>query len=115
MTTGLKTVVIPVEDLAAAKAVYTALLGVEPSQDQPYYVGFDVAGQHLGLDPNGARQGNTQPISYWHVDDISAAVEALTAAGATEKQAARDVGAGRLIATLTDTDGHPIGLLQDPS
>lgn len=38
----------------------------------------------------------------------------LTAAGATVKEAAHDVGGGRLVATVTDADGDDLGLLQDP-
>ncbi|MGH3121155.1 MAG: VOC family protein, partial [Streptosporangiaceae bacterium] len=55
-TKGIKTVLHPVSDLEAAKAVYTALLGVEPQHDAPYYVGFEAAGQHIGLVPGGAQQ-----------------------------------------------------------
>ena len=50
-TEGIKTVLHPVTDLDKAKAVYTALLGQPPQADAPYYVGFDVAGQHIGLVP----------------------------------------------------------------
>ena len=56
-TKGIKTVLHPVSDLDAAKAVYTALLGVEPQHDAPYYVGYEAAGQHIGLVPGGAQQG----------------------------------------------------------
>ena len=55
---GIKTVLHPVSDVAKAKPVYTALLGVEPTADAPYYVGYDFAGQHIGLVPNGAQQGD---------------------------------------------------------
>ena len=53
-TQGIKTVLHPVSDLAKAKAVYTALLGVAPQSDSSYYVGFEAEGQHIGLVPNGA-------------------------------------------------------------
>ena len=56
-TEGIKTVLHPVSDLASAKAVYAALLGVAPQTDAPYYVGFDVAGQHIGLVPGGGPRG----------------------------------------------------------
>ncbi len=115
MNEGAKTIIFPVTDLGQAKAVFTALLGVEPESDQPYYVGFSVGGQQIGLDPNGHRTGMTGPVAYWHVDDIAGSLKALVDAGATVKQEAKDVGGGRLIATLTDADGNPIGLLQDPS
>ncbi len=113
-TEGIRTVLHPVSDLSAAKAVYTALLGVEPSADAPYYVGYDAAGQHIGLVPNGGPQAMTSPVAYWHVADIEAKLAEVTAAGATLKEAPRDVGGGRLVATVTDPDGNVLGILQDP-
>ena len=113
-TNGILTVLHPVTDLAAAKQVYTALLGVAPQHDAPYYVGFDAAGQHIGLVPNGGPQGMTSPVAYWHVPDIEAKLAEVTAAGATVKESPRDVGGGRLVATVTDPDGNVLGLLQDP-
>jgi hypothetical protein len=50
-TEGTKTVLHPVSDLAAAKPVYAALLGVPPHTDWSYHVGFEAAGQHIGLVP----------------------------------------------------------------
>ncbi|HEX6450567.1 MAG TPA: VOC family protein [Trebonia sp.] len=113
-TQGIKTVLHPVSDLTKAKEVYTALLGVPPSADSSYYVGFDAAGQHIGLVPNAGPQGMTSPVDYWHVPDIEAKLAEVTAAGATVKEAAHDVGGGRLVATFTDPDGNVLGLLQDP-
>jgi predicted enzyme related to lactoylglutathione lyase len=112
-TEGIKTVLHPVSDLAAAKAVYAALLGAEPSADSPYYVGFDAGGQHIGLVPGGGPQATTSPVAYWHVPDIEAKLAEVTAAGATVREAAHDVGGGRLVATVTDPDGNVLGLLQD--
>jgi predicted enzyme related to lactoylglutathione lyase len=112
-TSGILTVLHPVSDLAAAKQMYTALLGVPPQADSPYYVGFDAAGQQIGLVPNGAQQGMTGPVAYWHVADIQAKLAEVTAAGATVKESPRDVGGGRLVATVTDPDGNVLGLLQD--
>jgi predicted enzyme related to lactoylglutathione lyase len=112
-TQGIKTVLYPVSDLAAAKAVYAALLGLPPQTDGSYYVGFDAAGQHIGLVPSGGPQGMTTPVAYWHVPDIKSKLAEVTAAGATVKESARDVGGGRLVATVTDPDGNVLGLLQD--
>jgi predicted enzyme related to lactoylglutathione lyase len=112
-TLGIKTVLHPVSDLAQAKAVYTALLGAPPQADAPYYVGYDAGGQHIGLVPGGGPQGMTSPVAYWHVPDIEAKLAEVTAAGATVKEPARDVGGGRLVATFTDPDGNVLGLLQD--
>jgi predicted enzyme related to lactoylglutathione lyase len=112
-TQGALTLLHPVSDLEKAKAVYTALLGAPPQHDGPYYVGYDVAGQHIGLVPNGAQQGMTTPVAYWHVPDIEAKLAEVTAAGATVKDSPRDVGGNRLVATFTDADGNVLGLVQD--
>jgi predicted enzyme related to lactoylglutathione lyase len=112
-TEGIKIVLHPVSDLAKAKEVYAALLGIEPQADSPYYVGFDTAGQHIGLVPNGGPQSMTSPVAYWQVPDIEAKLAEVTAAGATVKESPRDVGGGRLVATVTDPDGNVLGLLQD--
>jgi predicted enzyme related to lactoylglutathione lyase len=112
-TEGIKTVLHPVSDLATARAVYTALLGVPPQTDESYHVGFEAAGQHIGLVPNGGPQGMTSPVAYWHVPDIEAKLAEVTAAGATVKESPRDVGGGRLVATVTDPDGNVLGLIQD--
>jgi predicted enzyme related to lactoylglutathione lyase len=94
---GIKTVLHPVSDLETAKAVYAALLGVPPQTDEPYYVGFEADGQHIGLVPGGGPQGMTSPVAYWHVPDIEAKLAEVSAAGAT----------------VTDPDGNVLGLLQD--
>jgi predicted enzyme related to lactoylglutathione lyase len=110
-TQGIKTVLHPVSDLAKAKPVYTALLGVEPSADAEYYVGYDAEGQHIGLVPGGG--GMTSPVAYWHVSDIEAKLAEVTAAGAKVNESPRNVGGGRLVATFTDPDGNVLGLVQD--
>ena len=81
--------------------------------DDSYYVGFEAAGQHIGLVPGGGPQGMTAPVAYWHVPDIEAKLAEVTAAGATVKEPAHDVGGGRLVATVTDPDGNVLGLIQD--
>ena len=109
-TMGIKTVLHPVSDLAKAKPVYTALLGVAPMANAPYYVGYEAEGQQIGLVPGGDM---TSPVAYWHVADIEAKLSEVTAAGATLKQAPNDVGNGRLVATFADPDGNVLGLIQD--
>jgi predicted enzyme related to lactoylglutathione lyase len=112
-TQGIRTVLHPVSDLEKAKAVYTALIGMPPQTDDSYYVGFEAEGQHIGLVPGGGPQGMTSPVAFWHVPDIEAKLAEVTAAGATVKEPARDVGGGRLVATVADRDGNVLGLLQD--
>ncbi len=62
MTARLKTIIYPVTDISKAKMLYAELLGVQPVMDQPYYVGFEVEDQDVGLDPNGNSQGMTGPV-----------------------------------------------------
>jgi predicted enzyme related to lactoylglutathione lyase len=104
-------VVFPVKDLAAAKTLYSALLGGEPYADAPYYVGFRPGDVEIGLDPKGRSQG---PIAYWDVADIRASLQELLAAGAQAEQEVKDVGGGRLTALVKDADGSTIGLTQSP-
>jgi predicted enzyme related to lactoylglutathione lyase len=112
-TEGIKTVLHPVSDLAKAKPVYAALLGVPPMADAPYYVGFEAAGQQIGLVPPGGQQGMTSPVAFWHVADVEAKLAEVTAAGAKVKQAPHNVGGGRVVATFTDVDGNELGLIHD--
>ena len=112
MNEGVKTIIFPVKDLGKAKALYSKLLGVEPYMDEAYYVGFNVGGQDIGLDPQGHRQGMTGPLAYFHVSDIRERLQMLLDAGAEAQQEIRDVGAGKLIASVKDADGNVIGLLQ---
>jgi len=113
MSVGVKTIIYPVKDLALSKHLFAELLGVEPETDQPYYVGFRVADLDIGLDPNGHRQGLTGPVLYWAVGDIRAKLERLIAAGAECLQDVRDVGWGRLTASVRDPASNVIGLLQN--
>ena len=114
MTGRLRTIIYSVTDIARAKALYTTLLGVEPIMDEPYYVGFDIEGQDIGLDPNGHAQGMTGSVGYWEVDDITKSLQQLLDSGAGSHQEIKDVGGGKLIASVKDADGNVIGLMQSP-
>ena len=107
----MQTLLFPVRDLDAAKAVFTALLG-DPASDEPYYVYYQDGDLHVGLVPGGHDQGMSGPVPHWHVDDIAVTIATLEAAGATCTSQPRDVGGGRLVANVTDADGNPIGLIQ---
>jgi predicted enzyme related to lactoylglutathione lyase len=112
MTTGFRTIIIPVKDLDAAKALYGGLLGVPPTVDMAYYVGFEAGDQHVGLDPSG-HGGAGGPVAYWHTADIEGDVERLSAQGATVESPVGDVGGGRRRAMLRDADGNVFGLVDD--
>ena len=110
----MKTIIYPVSDLGGAKALYGRLFGAAPIMDEPYYVGYKVDGQDIGLDPNGHAKGMTGPLGYWHVDDLTATLAALVEAGAETRQPINDVGGGKMVASVKDADGNIIGLVQSP-
>lgn len=110
MNKGVKTVLYPVKDMTQAKTLFRKLLEVEPYADQPYYVGFKVGDQDIGLVPKGNDGGMT---AFYHVDDIKKSLQILQDAGLEIVQAIKDVGQGRLVASAKDQDGNLIGLVQN--
>ena len=112
MFLGLRTVIYPAPDLAAAKAWYAALLDQEPYFDQPFYVGFNVGGYELGLDPNA--DVAVGPVAYWGVINAEEALALLVAGGATEESAVNDVGDGIRVATIRDVGGNVLGIIENP-
>ena len=104
-------IIVPVTDIDAAKPVYTALLGVEPHTDTPYYVGYSVGGQEVALNPGGAQLGLTGTTPYWDVPDVGAALAALEAAGATITLPPTEVGGGTILGHATDADGNLVALI----
>jgi predicted enzyme related to lactoylglutathione lyase len=111
MNNGMRLLVYPVTDMDKAKTLFRGLLGVDPYVDAAYYAGFKPGDLEIGLDPRGRSKG---PIGYWEVDDIRASLQQLIDAGAQPDQDVRDVGGGKLIATVMDADGNTVGLMQSP-
>jgi predicted enzyme related to lactoylglutathione lyase len=114
MHEGIQLIVYPVKDVAGAKRLYSKLLGVDPYVDQPYYIGFRVGDQEIGLDPNGHIKGMTGPVGYREVRDIRKSMRTLLDAGARVQEEVKDVGGGKLTASIKDADGNTIGLVQSP-
>ena len=106
MSPTIRSLVVPVSDLGAAKAVYTALYGA-PHTDQPYYVGYNVDGFEVSLAPAETTEG---PVAYADVEDLDATRATLLAAGATERVAPRQVAPQARVCVLADADGNPVGL-----
>ncbi len=107
MSRTIRSLVVPVSDLGAAKAVYTTLFG-EPHTDQPYYVGFNADGFEVSLAPQ--EDTSLGPVAYVDVEDLDGVRSSLLAAGATERVAPRQVAPGARVCVLEDTDGNAIGL-----
>ncbi len=87
-------------------------LGFGPYFDEPFYVGFEVAGYELGLLPDGAPDDGA--LTYWGVADVAAAVEDALALGASVHVAASEVGDGIITATVRTPDGTIVGFIDNP-
>lgn len=116
MVKGLATVIYHVPDVDRAKAWYAAAFQQQPYFDEPFYVGFNIGGYELGLDPNpgGGTPGRGGSVAYWLVDNIEAAVRHFVEAGANLASGSQDVGDGIKVATVSDPFGNPIGLIENP-
>ena len=108
MAQNIKLIVYPVKDIEKAKAVYGKFLDVEPYVEGPYYVGYRVGDQEVGLDPNS----KIGPIAYTDVKDIKSSLQTMVKVGAEVVQDVKEVGGGLLIAQVKDIDGNVVGLRQ---
>ena len=116
MFLGLRTAIYHVDDIDKGKHWYSEVLGVQPYFDQPFYVGFNVAGFELGLQP-GAGSANDKAdgaVAYWGVDDAAAACQRILDLGATVHEALQDVGEGIKVATVKDPFGNIFGIIENP-
>ncbi len=111
---GLRTAIYAVDDLPRAKEWYSKALGVQPYFDQPFYVGFNIGGFELGLDPNAKNRGAGGSVAFWGVDNADAAVAQIVAAGATVASPVTEVGEGIKVATVLDPFGNQIGIIENP-
>jgi predicted enzyme related to lactoylglutathione lyase len=109
---GLRTVIYPSPDLDAAKGWWSDVLGIEPYFDQPFYVGFEVAGYELGLLPDGDPADGA--LVYWAVDDVAAAMDEAAEAGASVHVPASDVGDGIVTGSVRTPSGAILGLIRNP-
>lgn len=113
MFNKLRTVIYKTTDLEKAKEWYKGITGIEPYFDEPFYVGFDINGFELGLDPGmtSVEKGN-QSVAYWAVDNIEDSVQKLLSADAGILTPVTEVGGGIKVATVKDPFGNAVGLIQ---
>ncbi|MGI9078015.1 MAG: VOC family protein, partial [Gemmatimonadaceae bacterium] len=112
---GLRTAKYAVSDLAHAKAWYSSVLGIDPYFDEPFYVGFNVGGFELGLDPNASGgTGAGGSIAYWGVSNADSAYARLISLGATEHETVKDVGGDIRIGSVLDPFGNVLGIIDNP-
>lgn len=111
---GLRTVIYGVTDLARAKEWYVSAFGVDPYFDMPFYVGFNIGGYELGLDPNRGASGAGGCTAYWGVDSAVDAVAKMEKLGATIDSPVTDVGEGIKVASVLDPFGNVVGIIENP-
>ena len=115
MFQGLRTVIYHVDDLQKAKEWYSNVLGFKPYFDEPFYVGFNVGGFELGLDPDmkSISKGNNV-VAYWGVKDAKASYQRIQELGAKKHSDPHEVGGGIIVATVTDPYGNVFGIIENP-
>ena len=116
MVLGLRTAIYHVSDLKKAKDWYSKAFEVEPYFDEPFYVGFNVGGYELGLNPDirKTKPGAGGAVPFWGVSDIEKSFQHFITSGASLESPIQDVGGGIKVATLADPFGNLLGLIENP-
>ena len=116
MFQGLRTAIYHVDDIERAKSWYSSILGIEPYFNEPFYVGFNVGGYELGLQPgentyDDKAQGT---VAYWGVSNAEVALSRVMKLGASKHEDVQDVGGGIKVATVKDPFGNIFGIIENP-
>lgn len=113
---GLRTAIYKVPDIIAAKAWYSAVFETEPYFDQPFYVGYNIAGYELGLQPenNVVSEKPETVLTYWGVNDVGSEFDRMISLGASKHEKPTNVGGEIVVASVKDPWGNIIGLIFNP-
>ena len=114
---GLRTAIcrVPDNEMEAAKTWYSRILGIDPYFDQPFYIGFEVAGYELGIMPEEKTQAKSDNILiYWGVIEINESYKRLLDLGAQAHEKPTDVGENLWVATVKDPWDNIFGIIQNP-
>lgn len=116
MFLGLRTAIYHVDDITRGKEWYSSVLGFSPYFDEPFYVGFNVGGYELGLQPVEGSSGEKADgaVAYWGVENAEAAFKRLLELGANGHEEVQDVGGGIKVATVKDPFGNVFGIIENP-
>jgi predicted enzyme related to lactoylglutathione lyase len=116
MLLGLRTATYRVNDINKGKEWYASVLGFGPYFDEPFYVGFNVGGYELGLQPveGGEGEKSEGAVAYWGVEDAEATLQRILELGATRNEDVQDVGGGIKVATVKDPFGNVFGIIENP-
>jgi lactoylglutathione lyase len=113
---GLRTVIYKVSDLAKATAWYSQAFSTQPYFDEPFYVGFNIGGYELGLQPEDTPTPtkSVSVITYWGVDDATKSYNRLIESGATSFEEPTNVGGDIVVAAVKDPWGNVVGVIYNP-
>lgn len=113
---GLRTCIYRVADIKQATDWYSNVLGIEPYFNEPFYVGFNVAGYELGLQPEESKEPKTATVlAYWGVDDVQKSYQQLLASGASPFEEPTEVGGGIVVGAVKDPWGNIFGMIYNPT
>lgn len=116
MIKGLRTTIYTVPDIAKAKEWYSKAFGTQPYFDEAFYVGFNIGGYELGLQPEEelVKTKTSNVVAYWGVDDLNSVFNHFLDSGATGNEEPQDVGGEIKVATVKDPWDNVIGLIYNP-
>jgi predicted enzyme related to lactoylglutathione lyase len=113
---GLRTAIYKVPDIEKAKEWYSKAFGTAPYFDMPFYVGFNISGYELGLQPDVVNEPKSDNMEvYWGVNDVSASYEKLLSVGAMAHNPPQNVGGEIVVATVKDPWGNVLGIIYNPT
>jgi lactoylglutathione lyase len=112
---GLRTTIYIVQDLDSAKEWYSKAFETTPYFDEPFYVGFNIAGYELGIIPDeNINKKGENVFSYWGVEDIQKAYNSFLELGATPFENPTNVGGEIVVAAVKDPWQNIIGIIYNP-
>jgi lactoylglutathione lyase len=113
---GLRTTIYKVSDLEKAKLWYNAIFETTPYFDEPFYVGYNIAGYELGVQPeeNPIHEKKETVLTFWGVEDVNSEFERMIALGAKEHEKPMNVGGEIIVASVKDPWNNIIGIIYNP-
>lgn len=124
MFRGFATISYFADDMTAAEAWYTEVLGVPPYfrrdvDGKPAYIEYRIGDYQAELGIIDSRFAPHDPagggvIMRWHVDDLVGTLARLISLGAKELEGITTRGEGFVTASVVDPFGNVIGIMTNP-
>ena len=113
---GLRTCIYKVNDLSRAIAWYSKAFQTDPYFNEPFYVGFNIAGYELGLMPDETPAANKADgvNTYWGVNDVTKEYDRFISLGASDFEKPHNVGGELVVGAVKDPWGNVVGFIYNP-